>query len=287
MIPPIGSRSLGVGKPVFSAVMDTSNRFNIPELTKPGLFITGTDTGVGKTVVTAAIARSLARHGRRVGVCKPFATGCRKDREGLVSEDAETLAYFASFDSNIGGLPLVSPLRWRDPVAPAVAMESLKERLDPEPIGISLSNMDRACDVLLVEGIGGAMVPLDSDDPRVTVVDFARELGFPVVVVCRSTLGTLNHTAMTCAVLRHAGVKVAGLVVNYYRPDDPDPAMQTNRTWLSRMNGVPILATVPETKSPPIVVQAGWMNEDVLAAISLTAWESISRRQTRSWPSSR
>lgn len=255
--------------------------FQIPTLTKPGLFITGTDTGVGKTVITSAIARSLVRRGMKVGVCKPFATGCRKDREGLVSEDAEMLAYFADFDSNIGGLPIVSPLRWRDPVAPAVAAESAGETLNPDPIGIALANMDRACDVLLVEGVGGAMVPLDPQNAQITILDFGRELGFPAIVVCRAGLGTLNHTALTCQALSGAGVRIGGLVVNEYLPDDPDPAMQTNRTWLGRMNRVPILATVPRTKKTPVDLGSGWMDEDVLSAVAMTSWEGVARRQRR------
>ncbi len=255
--------------------------FDLPQRGKPGLFITATDTNVGKTVVTCAIADILVRLGLRVGVCKPFATGARNEREGLVSDDAQALAYFSQFDPSVGGLPMVSPILERLPLAPAVAMERSGRALDMEPIRRSMTAIDRGCDVVLMEGVGGVMVPIDPRDPQRMVLDLIREADYPVVVVCRSDLGTLNHTALTIEALRRADCRIAGLVVNFYNPDDPDPAMQTNREWLGRMNRLPILATVPRVSENELRVADGVLHDEVRAAVALTDWRLYAKPPRR------
>ena len=254
-----------------------STSFDLPPRDKPGLFITATDTNVGKTVITCAIADILVRLRLRVGVCKPFATGARHEREGLVSDDAQALAFFSQLDPAIGGLPLVSPILERLPLAPAVAMERSGRALDAAPIRRSLAALDSGCDIILMEGVGGVMVPVDPNDPQRTVLDFIREADYPVVVVCRSDLGTLNHTALTVDALRRANCRIAGLVMNFYNADDPDPAMQTNREWLSRMNGLPILATVPRVSDRDLRVADGVLHDEVRAAVALTDWRPYAR----------
>ena len=116
-------------------------------LSRPGLFITGTDTGIGKTVVACAIAADLRRRGLSVGVCKPIATGCRRDREGLVSEDAEALAHFS--DCRLP-LDLINPVRYHAALAPAVAAQREHVGVDFAAIDESLQRIDAASDVLLV-----------------------------------------------------------------------------------------------------------------------------------------
>lgn len=255
--------------------------FQLPLRRKPGLFVTATDTGVGKTVVTCAIADLLARLGLRVGVCKPFATGARREREGLVSDDAQALAFFARLDPEVGGLPLVSPIVHKPAVAPAVAMELARQSFDPGPVAHSFATLDERCDVVLVEGVGGVMVPVDPEDPSRTVLDLVREADYPTVVVTRAMLGTLNHTALTVAALRNAGCRVAGLIVNFYEPDDPDPAMQTNRDWLGRMTRLPLLATVPKVRPAQVAVAEGVLHDEVRAAVALTDWRTIAKPPRR------
>src|SRR5438105_1216088 len=124
----------------------------------PGLFITSTDTAVGKTVIAGAIAQWFARRGMRVAVCKPIATGCVRRREGLVSEDAEFLASCAdSRDS----LELICPQRYAEPLAPAVAAQRARQPLDWPMIDRSIQQMCAGGDVMIVEGVGGVAVPLD------------------------------------------------------------------------------------------------------------------------------
>src|SRR5918993_118846 len=131
----------------------------------PGLLVTGTDTGVGKTLVAAAIADWFRRRGRRVGVLKPCATGCVRRREGLVSEDAEFLAHHA--DARFP-LDVICPQRYAEPLAPSVAAERAKLPVDWDAVARSLRMIEAGSDVMIVEGVGGIMVPLDA---KHTVLD--------------------------------------------------------------------------------------------------------------------
>lgn len=253
-----------------------ANLFPIPpRLRKPGLFITGTDTGVGKTVVTCAVAVALRRAGMRVGVCKPFATGCRREREGLVSEDAEALAHFADSRES---LTVINPVRYPLPAAPAMAAEEARQEIDFDAIARSLNELDRGNDAMLIEGVGGLMVPIDPRRPRVTVLDLIVALGYPVVVVCRAALGTLNHTAMTVRLLHEAGCDVAGLVVNGYEADvgkATDPTISLNRAWLEKMNGLKVLATVPVRPPAEVVPHKGRIPAEVLDAVASCYWPDL------------
>ena len=109
------------------------------------------------------------------------------------------------------------------------------------------------------------------------MLDLIREADYPVVVVCRADLGTLNHTALTVEVLRQARCRVAGLVVNFYDPDNPDPAMQTNRDWLARMNRHPVLATIPRVSAKNVDVAEGVLHDEVRAAVALTDWRPYAK----------
>src|SRR5258706_3705697 len=123
----------------------------------PGLFITGTDTGVGKTVIAGAIAQWFARRGSSVAVCKPIATGCVHRREGLVSEDAEFLASAADARHP---LDQICPQRYAEALAPAVAAEREDRPIDWPTIDQSIQQMCIGSGVMIVEGVGGVMVPL-------------------------------------------------------------------------------------------------------------------------------
>src|SRR5438477_5591766 len=131
----------------------------LTRLTIPALFVTGTDTNVGKTLVAGAIAQHLRLTGLRVAVCKPVATGCIHRREGLVSEDAEFLAHCADARHP---LDLICPQRFAEPLAPAIAAERAGVSLDWTEIQRSLTQMSRSSDVMIVEGVGGIRVPMDA-----------------------------------------------------------------------------------------------------------------------------
>jgi dethiobiotin synthetase len=244
--------------------------------TTPGLFITGTDTGVGKTVVACAIAHALRiqRPNAKVAVLKPFATGCRKERGGLVNDDAEALAHFA--DCRLP-LDVINPIRFRAPLAPAVAAEQLGKPIEVELLDSALRQADAYGDALIIEGAGGAMVPLTPEHPKLTWLD-TRGFGLPAVVVARPDLGTLNHTAMTVKVLRDSGIEVAGVVVNGYEPDEAvamadDPARPDNPRWIAKMAGAKVLALVPRVDARQVQAHEGAIAPAVLDAVAAaTDW---------------
>ncbi len=205
----------------------------------PGFFITGTDTGIGKTAVTAALAWAFRRRGLDVGVMKPVATGCERRNGSLVSEDAVRLLKASqAFDS----MELVSPYRFEPPVAPYV----VGAPVSLEQIERAYRTLAERHELLLVEGIGGLLVPLDS---RHTVADLARRLGLPLLVVARASLGTINHTLLTLGAARSAGLEVAGVVFNG-RPARPSLAERTSPRVTARLGKVPVFGEVPSLTDP-------------------------------------
>ena len=230
----------------------------------PGLFITGTDTGVGKTVIAAAIADWFRRRRNRVAVCKIAATACQHRREGLVSEDAEYLAHWAD-----AAFPLdvICPQCFADPLAPAIAAERAGNPLDWSAIQRSLDIMAKNSDCLIVEGVGGLMVPMDA---KSTVLDVAVWLKLPAIVVARAGLGTINHTLLTVNALRAAGVHVAGVVINRYPAESPGLAEETNPRAIEKWGKVPVLCLAPDEPFKSPALPAG-----VVAAIENVDWEKL------------
>ena len=229
----------------------------------PGLFVTGTDTGVGKTVVAGAIADWFRQRAARVAVLKPVATGCVRRREGLVSEDAEFLAHCADARHP---LDLICPQRYVEPLAPAVAAERAGQPLDWAAIQRSIDLMSRDSDVLIVEGVGGAKVPMDE---RHTVLDVIEWLRLPTVVVARPGLGTINHTLLTVDVVRDVA-NVAGVVVNRYPADTPGVAEETNLRALEKWGRVPLLCVVPDEPVPPTHIPP-----NIAGVVAAVDWAAI------------
>jgi dethiobiotin synthetase len=234
-------------------------------VTIPALLITATDTGVGKTVVSAAIARALRMAGVRVGVLKPIASGCVHRREGLVSEDAELLAHHADSPHP---LDVICPVRYAEPLAPAVAAERTKQPVDWAAVQRSIDAIASTSDILLVEGVGGLMVPLDQ---KHTVLDLAQWLGAPTVIVARPSLGTISHTLLTASALHHANVPVAGVVINRYPADVTPVPEETNPRAIEKWGKLKVLAIVPETRQPIGLI----LPPDVLSPIQRVDWRSL------------
>jgi len=205
-----------------------------------GIFVTGTDTGVGKTVVAAGLAVAMKRAGYDVGVMKPIATGGRRRREGLVSEDAEFLAHVADVPEP---LHVISPIVLAEPLAPTVAARRAGVTIDLPLLWRAWEEISSAHEVVVVEGIGGLMVPI-TDQYR--VVDLARDFSLPLIVVTRPSLGTINHTILTVEAARGRGLDVRGLVINNLDADAAGIAEETNPAELARETDLPILAVVPK-----------------------------------------
>ena len=191
-------------------------------------FVTGTDTGVGKTLAAATLCRADRKAGKTVLYAKPVQTGLERAEPG----DAAFVAAAAK-------VPVVECLRFPEPLAPAVAAERVGAVIDVDGI---LSDLDKAgdgFDRVVVEGAGGLLVPLWGD---VTMADLADRLGAGLVVVTRPTLGTLNHTALTLEAAVSRGLPVDGLVISGW-PADPGVTEQTNLERLSAM--APVLGLLP------------------------------------------
>jgi dethiobiotin synthetase len=228
----------------------------------PGFFVTGTDTGVGKTLIAGAIANWFVRRGKRVGVCKPCATGCEHRREGLVSPDAEFLAVHANSPFP---LDMICPQRYAEPLAPAIAAERAKQPIDWPAIDRALREISGASDVMIVEGVGGLLVPMDR---KTTVLDMIQWLNLPTIIVARPALGTINHTLLTARILRETGAKIAGVVINQYPAEMPGVAEETNPRAIERWGKVPVSCLVPKVNEP-LIPQ---LPADVIAAIDTVDW---------------
>ena len=204
-----------------------------------GLFITGTDTGVGKTYVTAALARELSRRGLKVGAYKPVATGVTTDPGGGTSwADIDRLAA-ALADRH--GSDRICPQRFRAPVAPPVAARLEGTRVDAQLLREGANWWRGRVDVLLVEGVGGLLCPLTDDE---TVADLAGDLGLPLLIVARQALGTINHTLLTIEVARSRGLRMAGVVLNEVEPAASDASAATNADEIESRGQVPVLTVV-------------------------------------------
>ncbi|MGD9720629.1 MAG: dethiobiotin synthase [Pirellulales bacterium] len=205
-----------------------------------GLFITGTDTEIGKTYATALMAESLVRAGHRVGVYKPAASGCTRTAGALVSDDALRLWQAAG---SPGTLAEVCPQVFAAAKAPHLAAADEGRRLDETLLRAGLDVWLARSDIVLVEGAGGLMSPLGDD---AFVADLAYDLGFPLVVVADNRLGAINHvlqTLITAATFRD-GLIVAGVVLNQATPGGDAELRAENARELRRRAVPPILAEV-------------------------------------------
>jgi dethiobiotin synthetase len=208
-----------------------------------GIFITGTDTGVGKTFVAVGLIRALREKGLSVCPLKPVETGCRVRNGELIPGDTLRLVKASGVQEPLG---LVNPFRMRSPLAPAVASEIEGIVIDRKRIISSYTRMRRKYDVTVVEGAGGIMVPVTGN---YLFLHLMRELNIPVVIVARPGLGTINHTLLTIASAVHEKLNVLGVVINYAVNKRRGLAEKTNPAAIEKLGGVPLLGTVPSLQN--------------------------------------
>lgn len=208
-------------------------------LKKPplGLFITGTDTEVGKTYVATLIIRSLIEAGVRVGVYRPVSTDCVSDGRQLVSEDAVALWEAAGRPLS---LDAVCPQRFQAPLAPHMSARKEGREVDIDLMREGISVWADECDLVVIEGAGGLMSPISDEE---YFADLAYDFGYPVIIVVPNMIGVINQTlsALITAACFRDGLPVAGVVLNDPRRFDGDLSMDSNRDQISSRAMVPVL----------------------------------------------
>jgi dethiobiotin synthetase len=204
-----------------------------------GLFITATDTGIGKTIVAATLARLLKERGIDVGVMKPVTSGCLQRDGRLISEDAELLAWAAGVELSDD----VAPYILTAPIAPSMAAEQEGVRIDLNHIVESYQRLASHHQVVIVEGAGGLMVPLAGG---LLVADLIGQLKLPLLVVTRPQLGTVSHTLLTCYSARQMGLDLRGFIINS-QPTEPGPAETYAPHLLDSLAGAPLLGILPHS----------------------------------------
>lgn len=199
-----------------------------------GIFVTGTGTEVGKTVVAAVIARTLAAEGRRVHVFKPAVTGLD---EGVETDHALLRRASGSSQSD----EEIALYRYGPPASPHLAAALAGEEIDPERLREVARAAAEDADAIVCEGVGGLLVPLS---PAYLVRDLAADLGYPLVVVASPGLGTINHTLLTVEAARAAGLEVDAIVLTPW-PEEPTEIERSNRETIASLAGVPV-RTLPQ-----------------------------------------
>ncbi|MBI5329023.1 MAG: dethiobiotin synthase [Betaproteobacteria bacterium] len=208
----------------------------------PAFFITGTDTGVGKTLVTAALLRAYAALGLRVLGMKPVAAGA-ESRDGVwINEDAALLRAASNVDA---AAEWMNPYLFREAIAPHIAAERKGVEIEIPRIRAALEALQAQADLVLVEGVGGFRVPLSATRDT---ADLAQALGLPIILVAGMRLGCLNHALLTVEAIAARGLTLAGWVANRIDPDMA--AYDENLAALARRIDAPLLAELPSMPNP-------------------------------------
>lgn len=213
---------------------------------KTGIFITGTDTEVGKTVIAAGLAAALKASGVDVGVMKPIASGGVPStsyrcgvKERIISEDALFLKHAAQVDDE---LDLINPICLSAPLAPSVAAEFDGVSIELERIDNAFNQLSQNHDFMIVEGVGGIAAPICGD---LLVANMAQRFLLPLLIVARPNLGTINHTVLTAAFARSFDLRPCGVVLNGLRRESAGLAEETNPNEIIRLTNLPITGIVP------------------------------------------
>lgn len=229
-----------------------------PHRGPPGFFVTGTDTGVGKTVVACALLRALAQRGAKAVGMKPVAAGGERLEGRVLNEDVAALAAAGSVEA---ALETINPYAFEQPIAPHIAAEREGVTIKFDAIRGAFRALAAGADFVVVEGAGGFRVPLG---PSGDTGDLARLLGLPMILVVGMRLGCLNHALLSAESIRAAGLPFAGWVANHIDPEMLFP--EENVATLCARLGAPLLARVPHSPAADADALAQFFDVDTLAA---------------------
>ena len=219
-----------------------------------GIFITGTDTGIGKTIVAGGIVAYLKESGVNIGVMKPISSGG--------TEDAEFLKQIANLDDP---LSLINPIALKNPLAPSVAAELEGIEIDLSSIEKVYNQLKNKYDLLVVEGVGGIAVPLFKD---ILVTHLIRQLNLPIIIVGHLGLGTISHTMLSVAFAKQANLQILGIILNSTHNYTPGLAEQTNPDEIERTTKIPVIGILPYQKeidlqNPDLSLMSGFIKNNI------------------------
>lgn len=205
-----------------------------------GLFITGTDTGIGKTFVGGGIAGVLRKKGEDVGVFKPMLSGVsRKD-------PMSDTVLLKEMSGDYNTLEEITPFQYNEPLAPYIAAKRTGQSISLEAIMDAWKMIKDTHEYFIVEGAGGLGVPFGKD---YVAADVAREIGFPLLIIARTGLGTVNHIWLTVQVATQMGLQIAGIILNNVHETNQGIAEKTNPALIEEVTNVPVLAVLPSFTS--------------------------------------
>jgi len=204
-----------------------------------GFFVTGTDTGVGKTIIAAALIKAAGLLGVKACGMKPVETGCTREGRVMVPSDGMFLKEIAHMDETVSH---ITPCCFEHELAPMVSAEMEGVTTDINKIRIAFDKLGRTYQAVVVEGVGGLLVPITKD---YFVLDLAREMGLPLIVTARPGLGTINHTLLTVNYALKEGLEVAGIIVNHSYQSEESIAEKTNPKVIERLSPVPVIGVFP------------------------------------------
>ena len=250
----VGNRSSLLQEKVRYFLTKNASLYIVRNTMAHGIFITGTGTEIGKTVIAGGFAASLKQSGTNVGVMKPISTGD--------TADAQFLKHAADVDDE---LPSINPIYLRHPLAPSVAARIENREIDLSCIETAFTALQQKYDFVIVEGVGGIAVPIRDD---FLVAHLISRLQLPILIVAEAGLGTLNHTLLTVAFAQQFGLQIVGIVLNRRSPETAGLAEATNPVEIEKLTGIPVIGVVPyekrlDTAYPDPAFLADFVNQHI------------------------
>ena len=198
------------------------------------VFITGTDTGVGKSIFSSLLALYYLNQGKKVAISKPIQTGHPKDTDFLRNLTADKIVISNTYSFSL-------------PAAPSVAAKHENKKIDLKKIINDIKELENKFDHVIVEGIGGIAVPITDNDTYL-MSDLIKDLNYPVVIVVRPSLGTINHTVLTVEFAKQKGLNILGFVISGYDEKISDEVIKTTPKEITRITGINCLLKIPYLK---------------------------------------
>lgn len=205
-----------------------------------GIFITGTDTDIGKTYVTARLVKQLKQQGIKVAYYKAALSGAKIINGQMILEDMELVRKYADLKREDCKVSFA----YKDSYAPHLAAKSTNNYVELETIKKDLVKLEKSHDIVVIEGSGGIICPLRDDDQQIMLADVMMLANYPLIIVSPSGLGSINGCVLTCYYAKNQGLKVAGMIMNNFEKDNI--LHQDNKLMIEKLSGFPVLGLLEQ-----------------------------------------